>query len=52
MVRVDKIRIGFWLILALGIFARVFLFGDVPGDINQDEAFAGYNAFTLMHSAR
>ncbi|MBQ3720560.1 MAG: glycosyltransferase family 39 protein [Fibrobacter sp.] len=51
MVRVDKIRIGFWLILALGIFARVFLFGDVPGDINQDEAFAGYNAFTLMHSA-
>lgn len=25
------------------------MFGDVPGDINQDEAFAGYNAFTLLH---
>lgn len=45
------VRICFWLILAVGIFARVFLFGDVPGDINQDEAFAGYNAFTLMHHA-
>lgn len=45
------VRICFWLILAIGIFARVFLFGDVPGDINQDEAFAGYNAFTLMHHA-
>lgn len=44
-------RICFWLILAIGIFARAFLFGDVPGDINQDEAFAGYNAFTLMHHA-
>ena len=45
------VRICFWLILAIGIFARAFLFGDVPGDINQDEAFAGYNAFTLMHHA-
>lgn len=43
------VRICFWLILAIGIFARAFLFGDVPGDINQDEAFAGYNAFTLLH---
>lgn len=43
------VRICFWLILAIGIFARAFLFGEVPGDINQDEAFAGYNAFTLLH---
>lgn len=45
------VRVCFWLILAIGIFARAFMFGEVPGDINQDEAFAGYNAFTLMHHA-
>lgn len=38
----------FVFILLLGIFARVYQFGEVPGDINQDEAFAGYNAYTLM----
>lgn len=37
------------LVLLLGVFARVFMFGSVPGDINQDEAFAGYNAYTLLH---
>ena len=37
------------LVLLLGLFARVFMFGSVPGDINQDEAFAGYNAYTLLH---
>lgn len=39
----------FWLVLLLGIYARLYMFGSVPGDINQDEAFAGYNAFTLLH---
>lgn len=43
---------AFWLILLLGIVARTYMFGDVPGDINQDEAFAGYNAYTLMQHAR
>lgn len=42
----------FWMFLALGIFARAFMFGDVPGDINQDEAFAGYNAFTLLQHGK
>ena len=42
----------FWLVMLAGLFARVYMFGDVPGDINQDEAFAGYNAFTLMQHAR
>ena len=36
------------LILLLGAFARVYMCGSVPGDINQDEAFAGYNAYTLL----
>lgn len=42
----------FWMFLAIGIFARAYMFGDVPGDINQDEAFAGYNAFTLLHHGK
>ena len=44
--------IAFWCILALLIFARLYQFGLVPGDINQDEAFAGYNAYTLFHNGR
>ena len=42
-------RALFWLILAIGIFARVFRFGLVPGGINQDEAFAGYEAWALLN---
>ena len=38
-------RLCFWLILAMGIFARVFQFGSIPGGINQDEAFAAYEAW-------
>ena len=41
-------RALFWLILAAGLFARLWLFGSVPGDINQDEAFAGYEAYSLL----
>ena len=44
-------QFAFAAILLLGTFARVYMFGSVPGDINQDEAFAGYNAFTLLHHA-
>lgn len=46
-----RTRPVFWLVLVLGVYARFYMFGSVPGDINQDEAFAGYNAFTLLHHA-
>lgn len=39
----------FWLILLLGLFARVFRFGLVPNGINQDEAFAAYEAWSLLN---
>lgn len=42
----------FWITLAVLLFARVFMFFSVPADINQDEAFAGYNAYTLLHSGK
>ena len=44
-------KIAFAVVMLLGTFARVYMFGSVPGDINQDEAFAGYNAYTLLQHA-
>ena len=41
-------KILFILILLAGSFARVYRFGAVPGDINQDEAFAGYEAYSIL----
>ena len=43
-----KRRLCFWAILALGIAIRLWRFGSVPEGINQDEAFAGYEAFCLL----
>ena len=39
----------FWAIMVIGISARVWRFGSVPGGLNQDEAFAGYEAWSLLH---
>lgn len=36
------------VVLLTGIIARVYQFGVVPGGLNQDEAFAGYDAFSIM----
>lgn len=44
----SKYKILFALIMLAGIFARVWQFGIVPGDINQDEAFAGYEAYSIL----
>lgn len=42
-------RLLMCLILLAGIFVRVWCFGEVPGDINQDEAFAGYEAWSILN---
>ncbi len=39
----------FFAVLAVGIFVRVWCFGAVPGGLNQDEAFAGYEAWSLLN---
>ena len=44
-----KRRLCFWAIFALGLGVRLWQFGRVPEGINQDEAFAGYEAFCLLH---
>ena len=38
----------FAAIFLIGLFARAWQFGTIPGDINQDEAFAGYEALSLL----
>lgn len=38
-----------WLLLAIGIILRIVLLGIVPGGINQDEAFSGYEAYSLVN---
>lgn len=45
----NKTRIIFFILMAAGIAARMIGFGVIPGDINQDEAFAGYQAYSMLH---
>lgn len=42
-------RALFFLFMTMGILARIWQFGIVPGDIHPDEAFAGYDAYNLLH---
>ena len=41
-------KIFFWLILAVLVMTRLLYLGDVPAGLNQDEAYAGYEAFSLL----
>ncbi|MCR5625014.1 MAG: glycosyltransferase family 39 protein [Lachnospiraceae bacterium] len=38
----------FGLILIIAVLSRVLLINKIPGDISPDEAFAGYNAFSIL----
>ena len=37
------------IIMALAIFSRVVLIDQCPGGIHADEAFSGYEAWSLLH---
>ncbi len=43
------IPLCFIIILVIGLFARLWQFGHIPGGINQDEAFSGYEAYSILH---
>ena len=45
----DERKLFFILILLLGVILRVYHFGLIPNGLNQDEAFAGYEAYSLLH---
>lgn len=42
-------RIAVSLLILLGVIVRAYKFGTIPTGFNQDEAFAGYEAFSLLH---
>lgn len=48
-VKLKKETIILVLILTAGILVRVLNFGFMPAGINQDEAFAGYEAFSMLN---
>ena len=38
----------FWLIVAVVVITRLLYLGDIPAGLNQDEAYAGYEAFSIF----
>ncbi len=42
-------RFLFWILFFMALVVRLWRFGSVPADMNQDEAFAGYEAWSLLH---
>lgn len=46
--KVEVHQILLLLVICAGVFARVYKFGQIPNGINQDEAFAGYEAWSLL----
>ena len=37
------------VLFAVGVFVRIFRFGEIPSGFNQDEAFAAYETFSLIN---
>lgn len=47
--KITKKQLIVFFVLALGFFARVLFLGSMPDGLNQDEAYAGYEAYSLLH---
>lgn len=43
-------QVLFFALMFMGIIVRIWEFGIIPGDINQDEAFAGFEAYSLLNN--
>ncbi len=39
-------------VFILGAFARTYMFGKVPGGVNQDEALSGYEAYSFLKTGK
>lgn len=48
----NKYRLIFGIILLLGIFVRFVGLGEVPASLHRDEAFLGYNAYSILHTGK
>lgn len=47
-----KERVILCAILLIGIFLRLYKLGDIPVGFHRDEAFLGYNAYSLLKTGR
>ncbi len=45
----QKDTVLFLALFLVGVLVRVICFGQIPAGLNQDEAFAGYEAYSLLH---
>jgi 4-amino-4-deoxy-L-arabinose transferase-like glycosyltransferase len=45
---IDKYTVGFLILLAFGVFLRIFKLGILPIGLNADEASIGYEAYSLL----
>lgn len=45
----SKEKLLFFLFLGIGILVRIWNLNNVPGGINQDEAFGAYEAYSMLH---
>lgn len=45
----NKEKYIFYFILAIGILVRIWDFGNIPAGFNQDEAFAAYEAYSMVN---
>ena len=47
--KITKKQLIVFIVFALGVFARVLFLDSMPDGLNQDEAYAGYEAYSLLH---
>lgn len=47
--QLDICRVLFWSILVVGALSRLYKLGVVPGGVHPDEAYAGYEAYSMLH---
>lgn len=45
----DKKLVFAVMLIIIGAFVRIFEFCAIPSGLNQDEAFAGYEAFSILN---
>ncbi len=47
-----KQHVIFLSIFLVGLFLRFYRLGDIPVGLHRDEAFFGYNAYSILHTAK
>lgn len=46
------LKIFFLFLLVIGLFLRLWMFGEIPPGLNRDEASIGYTAWSILKTGR